>query len=185
MVYVFLADGFEEIEALAPVDLMRRAGLEVQTVSIVNNRRVVTGARKISVNTDITIDEVDVDAASLLVLPGGMPGTNNLAGCDKLMTIVDAFANSGDNRKRVAAICAAPSVILGGRGLLNGKKATCYPGMEAGMAGAVAVTDKVVTDGNITTSRGMGTATEFGLELIKLLCGQEKADEIAVGVVAR
>jgi len=183
MVYVFLADGFEEIEALTPVDLLRRAGVEVNTVSIVENRRIVTGARKIVVNADITIDEVDYNNADLLVLPGGMPGTTNLAQCEKLMSKVDAFVKSGDNSKRVAAICAAPSIILGKRDLLVGKKATCYPGMEDGMHGAIAVTDSVVTDGNVTTSRGMGTAADFAVELIALLCGKEKAEEIKKAVV--
>ena len=184
MVYVFLADGFEEIEALAPVDLLRRAGVETQTVSIVANRRAVTGARKIPVNADITIEEVELAKADLLVLPGGMPGTTNLAACEKLMAMVDDFAKSADNSKRVAAICAAPARTLGARGLLKGKKATCYPGMESEMTGAEFVAEKVVTDGNITTSRGMGTAVEFGLELVKLLCGQAKADELRKSVVA-
>lgn len=183
MVYVFLADGFEEIEALTPVDLLRRAGVEVQTVSIVENRRIVTGARKIVVNADITIEEVDYNKAELLVLPGGMPGTTNLAQCEKLMVKVDEFAKTGDVSKRLAAICAAPSVILGKRDLLVGKRATCYPGMEDGMHGAIAVTDKVVTDGNITTSRGMGTAADFAIELISLLCGKDKAIEIKNSVV--
>ena len=184
MVYVFLAEGFEEIEALAPVDLLRRAGVEVSTVSIVENRRAVTGARDISVMADITISEFDVSKAELIVLPGGMPGTINLSECSELMSVVDSLAKDGDINKRVSAICAAPSKILGERGLLVGKKATCYPGMEAGMKGAVAVADKVVTDGNITTSRGMGTAVEFGLELVSLLCGEEKARELRNSVVA-
>ena len=184
MVYVFLAEGFEEIEALAPVDLLRRAGVQVSTVSIVENRRAVTGARGIPVMADITISEFDVNNADLVVLPGGMPGTINLAECSELMSIIDNLAKTGDLNKRVAAICAAPSKILGERGLLAGKKATCYPGMEAGMKGAIAVTDKVVTDGNITTSRGMGTAVEFGLELVNLMCGEEKARELRNSVVA-
>ena len=184
MVYVFLAEGFEEIEALAPVDLMRRAGLSVETVSIVENRRAVTGARGIPVQADITINDVDINKAELIVLPGGMPGTTNLAACDKLMAIVDDFAKANDNNKRVAAICAAPARILGARGLVNGRKATCYPGMENELIGAEFVTDAVVTDGNITCSRGMGCAVEFGLELVALLCGQDKADELRKSVVA-
>ena len=183
MVYVFLADGFEEVEALAPVDLLRRAGVEVETVSIVENRRAVTGARGVSVMANITISEVNYDRAEIIVLPGGMPGTTNLAACDELMKKVDEFATSGDKSKRVAAICAAPARILGARGLLKGKKATCYPGMEGEMAEAIAVTDPVVTDGNITTSRGMGTAMNFGIELVKHLCGEDKANEIAKSVV--
>lgn len=185
MVYVFLADGFEEVEALAPVDLLRRAGETVETVSIVSDRKAVTGARKVPVKTDITIDEVDWDKAKLLILPGGMPGTTNLAACEKLMAKVDEFAAAGDTSKRVAAICAAPARILGARGILKGKGATCYPGMEGEMEGATALTDSVVTDGNITTSRGMGTAMEFGIELVKLLCGEAKAEEIAKSVVMK
>lgn len=184
MVYVFLADGFEEIEALAPVDLLRRAGVNVETVSIVENRRAVTGARQIPVMSDITLDEVDYDKADLIVLPGGMPGTTNLASCEKLMAKVDEFAKSGDISKRVAAICAAPARILGQRGLLEGKNATCYPGMEGEMVGANFIKEKVVTDGNITTSRGMGTAVDFGLELVSLLCGEDKANELRAAVVA-
>ena len=184
MVYVFLAEGFEEIEALTPVDLLRRAGVAVKTVSIDETSNIVVGARGISVNADITISEVEYDTAELIVLPGGMPGTINLTKCDSLMSKVDEYAKSGDVCKRVAAICAAPSKILGERGLLNGKKATCYPGMEGGMSGATAVTDSVVTDGNITTSRGMGTAVDFAVELVALICGKEKASEIRNSAVA-
>ena len=181
MVYVFLADGFEEIEALTPVDLLRRAGVEARTVSIYEGRKTVTGARKITVCADITIDEAVPDKADIIVLPGGMPGTVNLLECSKLMTIVDA---QNANGKRIAAICAAPARILGAKGLLKGKKATCYPGLEEYLEGATPVTDSVVTDGNITTSRGLGTAVDFACELIRLLCGDAKADEIRKSVVA-
>ncbi len=181
MVYVFLADGFEEIEALTPVDLLRRAGVEARTVSIYEGRKTVTGARKITVCADITIDEAVPDKADIIVLPGGMPGTVNLLECSKLMTIVDA---QNANGKRIAAICAAPARILGAKGLLTGKKATCYPGLEEYLEGATPVTDSVVTDGNITTSRGLGTAVDFACELIRLLCGDAKADEIRKSVVA-
>ena len=181
MVYVFLADGFEEIEALTPVDLLRRAGVEAVTVSIYEGRKTVTGARKITVCADITIDEAVPDKADVIVLPGGMPGTVNLLECSKLMTIVDA---QNANGKRIAAICAAPARILGAKGLLKGKKATCYPGLEEYLEGATPVTDSVVTDGNITTSRGLGTAVDFACELIRLLCGADKADEIRKSVVA-
>lgn len=181
MVYVFLADGFEEIEALTPVDLLRRAGVDVSTVSIYPGRKEVTGARKISVNADLTIDDADTDAAELIVLPGGMPGTNNLRECERLMEIVDSFNEKG---KRIAAICAAPAKILGSKGLLKGKNATCYPGLESMMEGATPVIKTVVTDGNITTSRGLGTAVDFACEIITLLCGEEKAKEIRTSVVA-
>ena len=181
MVYVFLADGFEEIEALTPVDLLRRAGVQVMTVSIYPGRTEVEGARKIRVCADTDIDGADPDKADLIVLPGGMPGTVNLLGCERLMEIVDEF---NAKEKRIAAICAAPARILGSRGLLDNKKATCYPGLEELLTGAQFVTDSVVTDGNITTSRGLGTAVDFSCELISLLCGAEKAREIRASVVA-
>ncbi len=181
MVYVFLADGFEEIEALTPVDLLRRAGVEVMTSSIYPDRKSVTGARTISVNADITIDDAAVKDGDIIVLPGGMPGTVNLLECDKLMKMVDEHNAKGG---RIAAICAAPAKILGAKGLVSGKKATCYPGLEDLLQGATPVTDSVVTDGNITTSRGLGTAVDFACELITLLCGSEKAREIRTSVVA-
>ncbi len=180
MVYVFLADGFEEIEALTPVDLLRRAGVEVKTVSIYPDRKNVTGARAIEVKADITIDGVDTGMADIIVLPGGMPGTVNLLECRELMDMVD---EQNGQKKRIAAICAAPARILGSKGLLKGKKATCYPGLENMMDGATPVIKTVVTDKNITTSRGLGTALDFACELITLLCGKEKSDEIRASVV--
>lgn len=181
MVYVFLADGFEEIEALTPVDLLRRAGVDARTVSIYPGRSDVTGARKITVRADMTIDEAKPQKEDIIVLPGGMPGTVNLLECDDLMKTVDDHNAEGG---RIAAICAAPARILGSKGLLRGKKATCYPGMEDLLEGATAVTDSVVTDGNITTSRGLGTAVDFACELIAIVCGKERADEIRASVVA-
>ena len=181
MVYVFLADGFEEIEALTPVDLLRRAGADVKTVSIYSDRKNVTGARSIAVTADITIDEVNPDDAGILVLPGGMPGTVNLLECTRLMDMVEKSYAQG---KRIAAICAAPAVILGSKGMLKGRKATCYPGKEDLMEGATPVIETVVTDGNITTSRGLGTAVDFACELVALLFGKERSDEIRASVVA-
>ena len=181
MVYVFLAEGFEEVEALAPVDLLRRAGVIVETVSINSERRSVTGARGIYVMADKSIDDIDVSAADMLVFPGGMPGTLNLDGCDKLMKMLDDAVNSG---KKIAAICAAPAKILGKRGYLNGRRATCYPGLEEELKGALLSSENVVTDGNFITSKGLGTAVEFGLELIAALCGREKSIEIKKSVVA-
>lgn len=181
MVYVFLADGFEEIEALTPVDLLRRAGADVETVSIYPGRKTVTGARGIEVNADITIDGAGIDKAEILVLPGGMPGTVNLLECKTLMDMVDTQNAKG---KRIAAICAAPARILGAKGMLEGRRATCYPGMEDMLSGATPVIETVVTDGNITTSRGLGTAVDFACELITLLLGKERSDEIRASVVA-
>ncbi len=181
MVYIFLAEGFEEIEALTPADLLRRAGADVMTVSIVPGSRNVTGARAIEVVADTDISSISIDASDMIVLPGGMPGTVNLLECAPLMKMVDDHNAAGG---RIAAICAAPARILGSKGLVKGKKATCYPGMENLLEGATPVIETVVTDGNITTSRGLGTAVDFACELITLLCGKERSDEIRSSVVA-
>lgn len=180
MVYAFLAEGFEEVEAVAPIDLLRRAGIDVKTVSI-TDEKIVTGARNIPFVCDITLKDVKEDEAELIILPGGMPGTINLLNCKPLMDMVDSLNGKG---KRIAAICAAPAKLLGERGLLKGKKATCYPGMEELFIDAKFSEESVVTDGNITTSRGLGTAVKFGLELVRLLCGEKAAKDLAEGVVA-
>lgn len=177
-VYVFLAEGFEEIEAGTPVDILRRAGIDVSFVSI-DNKDFVKGARNITVKADEKLSEIDRDAADLIILPGGMPGTTNLYNCAELIDLVKDYNNRG---KRIAAICAAPT-IFGKIGLLKGKKAVCYPGMEEDLTGAIVCYDSVVTDGNITTSRGMGTAIEFSLELLKLLAGDEEAAKEMAGKV--
>ena len=178
MVYVLLAEGFEEVEALTPVDLLRRAGVETKLVGVTGE--TVCGARGIRVVTDLSMDEIDLAKADMLVLPGGMPGTSNLYADHRVTDAVRAMVQAD---KYVAAICAAPSIILGGMGLLEGKKATCYPGMEDGMKGAVPVKANCVTDGRIITSCGVGGALDFACALITALCGREKADEIAESVV--
>ena len=179
MIYVFLANGFEEVEALAPVDMLRRAKLDVTTVGVTG--KTVTGSHGIPVTADITAEELNIGAdMEMIVLPGGMPGTTNLY-ADKRVT--DAVRTMADAGKYVAAICAAPSIILGGMGLLEGKKATCYPGMEDGMTGATPVKANAVTDGKIITGCGVGGALDFACELITALCGKAKADEIAESVV--
>lgn len=177
-VYVFTADGFEEIEGLTVVDLMRRAGAPVQMVSI-SDGLAVKGSHGIEIKADTFFEDVDFGQADLLVLPGGMPGTLHLGEHQGLTKLLTETAAQG---KRVAAICAAPSV-LGGLGLLKGKRAVCYPGFEDKLTGAQVGTEEVVTDGNITTSRGLGTAIPFALELISLLFGQEKAEEIGASVI--
>ena len=177
-VYVFTADGFEEIEGLTVVDLMRRAGAQVQMVSI-SDGLAVKGSHGIEIKADTFFDDVDFDQADLLVLPGGMPGTLHLGEHEGLTGLLQDFAAKG---KRVAAICAAPSV-LGGLGLLKGKRAVCYPGFEDKLTGAQVKMEEVVTDGCITTSRGLGTAIPFALELISLLFGPEKAEEIKKSVI--
>ncbi len=174
LVYAFLAEGFEEIEALTVVDILRRADIDIKTVSI-SDKYEVTGAHKIEVKADILFEEADFERADVLFLPGGIPGTPNLEAHEGLRKKIIEFHHKG---KRLTAICAAPS-IYGGLGILDGKKATCYPGYEEKLTGAACDGAKVVTDGNITTAKGMGVAIEFGLELVALLEGKEKADEIA------
>lgn len=178
-VYVFLAEGFELVEALMPVDMLRRADIPVQTVSITASRQV-TSSNKVSVEADLALAEADFALAEALVLPGGLPGTTNLGACPLLVEKLKEFA--ADPSKKVAAICAAPSV-LGQNGLLAGKRAICYPGWEDKLEGAVVQPGaKAVVDGNIITSRGMGTAMEFSLALITELAGGEAAARVASAV---
>jgi len=177
-VCVFLADGFEEIEGLTVVDILRRAGVDTQMVSI-TEKRMVTGSHAISVQADICLREADFSATELLVLPGGMPGTLHLGECQMLTELLVQFSESG---KKVAAICAAPSV-LGDLGILKGKKAVCYPGFEKRLSGAEVVYDKVAEDGNVTTSRGMGTAIPFALSLVSQLVSEKKAQELKNGII--
>lgn len=177
-VCVFLADGFEEIEGLTVVDLLRRAGVDTQMVSI-TEERMVTGSHQIPVQADVCFKEADFSGTELLVLPGGMPGTKNLGAYSPLTDLLVQFYKEG---KQVAAICAAPSV-LGDLGILKGKKAACYPGFEERLAGAEVVFDKVAVDGNVTTSRGMGTAIPFALSLVEQLVSKEKAAELKKGIV--
>lgn len=178
-VYILLANGFEEIEGLMAVDLMRRAGIDIKMVSITDSLDI-TGARGIGVKADITLKEAG-DDADMVVLPGGMPGTNYLKESDEVRAMVQ---NYYDSDKFIAAICAAPTVF-GAMGLLNGKKATCYPGLEASLTGAMwpGADYPVVQDGKIITSRGLGTAADFALKLIENLIDSKKADEIAQSVV--
>ncbi|MFT3982744.1 MAG: DJ-1/PfpI family protein [Lachnospiraceae bacterium] len=178
--YVFLAEGFEEIEALTVVDLLRRARLKVETVSIAGTD-MVTGSHAISVKADTKIEDVNLRQAGMLVLPGGMPGTKNLAECAELIEMLREF---DETNRRISAICAAPS-ILGELGLLKNKKAVCYPGNEEKLLGAEVLKEEVVTDGNITTSRGMGTAIPFGLELIKLIVSETEAGAMKNKIVYR
>ena len=178
-VYMFLADGFEEIEGLMVVDLMRRAGINITTVSITADREIA-GSHGINVMADSVMADMDFSDAEMIVLPGGMPGTKNLAKCEPLKKILCGHYN---NEGKLAAICAAPT-ILSSLGMLKGKKATCYPSMLSELDCSEALEDSVVVDGNITTSRGLGTALKFALALISQLISEEKAAEIAVQVVA-
>jgi 4-methyl-5(b-hydroxyethyl)-thiazole monophosphate biosynthesis len=175
---IFFGTGYEEIEALTVVDLLRRAGIEAVCVSIDNEKKVV-GSHKISVKMDAGIDNIDFDSFDILVCPGGMPGTSNLEACTKLTDNIKKFDEEG---KLIAAICAAPS-IFGHLGLLTGRDACIYPGMEDELKGARVVYDKVVKAGNIITSRGMGTAIPFGLEIVAELIDKETADKLGKTVV--
>lgn len=175
---IFLANGFEEIEGLMVVDLLRRAEIQVDMVSITDSKEV-TSSHAIVVKADKTIDEIDFTAYDLLVLPGGMPGTLRLGECKVLC---DGLTDAYNNGKKIAAICAAPTVF-GKLGLLKDKKACCYPGMEDELFAAEATTLPVTVDGNITTSRGLGTALLFALSLIEQFQGKEAADAMAKKVV--
>lgn len=176
--YVFFAKGFEEIEAITVVDVLRRAGFSITMVSITGAREV-TGAHGIPVITDELFEYVDHQGADMLVLPGGMPGTTNLAACSKLGDLLKKYHSE---EKWVAAICAAPSV-LGGLGILKGLKATCYPGFEPQLEGAEILHAPVVQDGHVVTSRGAGTALEFALKLVEVAVGVEKARNLREGLV--
>ena len=175
-VNVLLADGFEEVEALTVVDLLRRAKVYVDTVSIMEDY-TVRGSHGINVQTDDLFEEVNFVEADMVVLPGGMPGTTNLKAHSGVRKVVTDFAAEG---KYVAAI--APT-ILADLGLLKGKRVTCYPAMEKEIQGAVITRAPVTVDGNLITSRGVGTAIDFALELIQILEGRAKAEEIAESIV--
>ena len=177
-VYIFLADGFEDIEGLMVVDLMRRAGIEICTVSIKDTKEIKT-SHGIEMRTDAVFADVDFADADLLVLPGGKAGTANLKACGPLAALLKDYNAKGG---RIAAVCAAPTV-LSGLGLLKGKKATSYPTCEPDVDCAAYLSDKVVVDGNITTSRGLGTSLDFALSLIGQLLGEEEAERIAKQVV--
>ena len=173
-VYAFLADGVEEVEALAVVDLLRRAEIDTVIVSVQNND-MIEGSHKIGIRADAKLSDIFVDAEDVVFLPGGGLGTKNLKASEELAGLLQSHAAENG---RFAAICAAPSV-LGKLGLLEGKKATCYPGFEEELTGAEFAAVPVVTDGLYTTSRGMGTSTLLGLELIRILKSEEEAKAMA------
>lgn len=173
MIYLLLADGFEEVEALAPLDLLRRAGAQICTVAIGTD--VPTGSHGIRIFCDMTEKQADPTAADMLILPGGMPGAENL---DASHFVDEAIKSVSKKGGHLAAICAAP-LVLGRRGLLNKKSAVCYPGFENELVGAkIEKFADVVTDGNITTAKGVGVAFEFGLALVRLLFGAKKASAL-------
>ena len=179
MVYMFLADGFEEVEALCPLDILRRAGIEVTTVGV-GGRDMIRGSHGIMVQADI-VDVMYRDSSpEMIILPGGMPGTLNL---DASATVHKAIDTAVKNGSYIAAIYAAPS-ILGNLGLLKDKEAICYPGFEEKLLGAKISQKRVVVDGKIITAAGMGVALEFGLALVELLCTKDKAETLRKGVIA-
>ena len=175
---IFMADGCEEIEGLTVVDLLRRAGFRIDMISIQPTKRVV-GAHGIAFEADRTAEETDADAYDGVILPGGMPGTLHLKAHPAVREAVQRFDRAG---KLVAAICAAPTV-LADCGVLQGKKAICYPGLEDQLTGAEVITAPVIRDGNVITSRGMGTAIPFGLAVVAFYQGQDRADALARDIV--
>jgi len=173
-VFIFLAEGFEETEAVGTIDVIRRGEIDVTIVSI-TNELVVKGAHDISVEADKAFKDTDFSKGDMLILPGGMPGAKNLNEHEDLKSLIKKYAAEG---KKIAAICAAP-LVLGGLDLLQGKNATSYPGFESYLKGAHFIENGVVVDGNIITGRGPGFALDFGLAIVAQLQGQEKSDSVA------
>ena len=172
MVYVFLAEGFEETEAIAPIDILRRSGVDVKTVGI--GSKHIKGSHGIVVTTDLTEEELSTDDLEAVILPGGMPGTLNLEASKTVQSYID-YAMANDIL--LCAICAAPS-IFGHKEFLKGLRATCYPGFEKDLIGAKVTDLPAVADGNFITGKGAGAAVEFGLLISETLCGVQKAKKV-------
>jgi 4-methyl-5(b-hydroxyethyl)-thiazole monophosphate biosynthesis len=179
MIYEFLANGFELVEAMTPVDMLRRAGADIQTVSITSDK-AVKASNGVTVIADITLSEIGDILPDTVILPGGMPGASNLRACKRLCDLVLACA---EKEIPIGAICAAP-YILGELGLLKGKEAICYPGFEDKLIGAKISDKTCIRDGNIITAAGMGAALAFSAELVSLLYGPDKANEILKSIIA-
>ena len=180
MVYILLGTGFEETEAIAPLDLLRRAGIPVMTVGL--NGKIVYGGHGIGVEADISLGEMDLTAMDMIVLPGGLGGVASIRASQKAL---DAIRFAWDNDKYVAAICAGPTV-LADLGLVSGKKATCYPGCESGMTDAIMVENAAsIRDGKLITGTSAGCAVSFGLALIEALKGKEVSEAVAQQIVIR
>lgn len=175
---IFLATGYEEVEMLTVVDMLRRAKISIDMVSITDQKEV-TSSHNVTITADKTLSEVNFDEAEMLILPGGIPGTPNLRACDPLCEKLKEFAANG---KKVAAVCAAPTV-LGELGILAGKKATCYPSFADKLATGDYVKQPVVTDGNVITSRGMGTCIEFAGAIIETLKDKATADAVKEAII--
>ena len=177
-IFVFLAEGFEEIEALTPVDVLRRADLSVQTVSVMDEQ-IVAGAHGVPVLADKMFAEINPEDAEMILLPGGLPGATNLDAHEGLGQMIQDFAKE---EKPLAAICAAP-LVFGNRGLLQGKKATCYPGFETYLQGAEYTAALVEKDGNFITGKGPGAAMEFAFAIVEKYCGIDKVNELKQGMM--
>ncbi len=179
MIYEFLAEGFELVEAMTPIDMLRRAGAEIKTVSI-TEKKEVKASNGVTVTADMLLSELDPSLPEMVILPGGMPGASNLRACDEVCSLVTKCA---ENDIPIGAICAAP-YILGELGILKEKEAICYPGFENKLTGAKMSGKTTVRDGSIVTAAGMGAALNFSYELVSLLYGEEKADGIMRSIMA-
>ena len=179
MVYMLLGNGFEETEAIAPLDLLRRAGIQVLTVGV--NGKTVYGGHGIGIEADILLEEMDLTELEMIILPGGLGGVASVRASEAAM---NALQFAWENDKFVAAICAGPTV-LADLGITNGKKATCYPGCESGMGSANVVAEAAVRDGKLITGASAGCAVKFGLALIEVLKGKEAAETVETQIVIR
>ena len=178
-VYVFLADGFEDVEAVIPVDVLRRGGQDVVTVSVMDDSQTVESAHGVTMIADTWIGDCDLTDADLLLLPGGMPGASNLYACEPLR---QALVNQQEEGKMIAAICASPAIVLGQMGLLQGYRATCYPGFEQLLSGAEYTGELCTVDGNIITGEGPAAAFPFAYALLAILQDEATAQQIADGM---
>lgn len=172
MLYMYFADGFEEVEAIAALDVIRRAKIDIASVGV--GSKTVTGSHNVTIKTDLDDVEAAFTGLDGIILPGGMPGTKNLLASDRVNRAIDFCASQG---KLICAICAAP-MILGKKGLLEGREAICFPGFESELSGAVISDKYVCRDGNIITAKGMGSAVEFGLAIVAYFKGEEFASEL-------
>ena len=177
-VYVFLADGFEDVEALIPIDVLRRGGVEVVTIST-TVFPLVESAHGVNIEADLQFDQVDYSDADLLMLPGGMPGASNLFAHEGVREVLLNQYKAG---KKIAAICASPAVVLAPLGILDGKRATCYPGFEKALEKATYTGDLVTVDGNVTTAEGPAAAFPYAYELLTQLVDKQTSDQIAEGM---
>ena len=180
MVYIALANGFEEIEALTVIDVIRRAGIDISSFSITSDKEVM-GAHGITVIADCTLPKADLAKSEFVILPGGMPGAANLRNCAKLCQELTKRANNSQN---IAAICAAP-FILGELGILKNKRATCYPGFENKLEGCIYTGAMVEQDDNIITGKGPAAAMDFALKIVETMADKKTSDDIATGMLCK